>query len=126
MKLDMQLDADWEEDCCGKKDYDSPLISLSSRFWPKGGSFFEVNTATNEIKTGEDRPWIKPSAKSSLLLYYKDSKGISDYKILVSKEFEAETEEEVKQQVEAWAAEQYSKLVELALTHYADTVKDPL
>ncbi|HET6497261.1 MAG TPA: hypothetical protein VFH61_18085 [Thermoleophilia bacterium] len=95
-KAQAPLQAEWTPDCNGKQDYDADLLRLSTRYWPRGGGYmvwFE-----DRFEENEDRPEIKPSAHAALLL--QDTE-------LTSASFEAETEEEVKQLVEAWADEQW-------------------
>lgn len=94
-----ELDAEWTPDCSGKQDYDADLVSLSTRYWPRGGGFLMFSGG--EFQGNESRPEIKPSAKSSILVMGKE---------WVSADFEGETESEVKAQVEAWAAAQWDRI----------------
>jgi len=36
----------WTNDCQGKKDFDGPIVTLSSRYWPSGGGFSMLDTGT--------------------------------------------------------------------------------
>ncbi len=90
-KKKLKIDAEWTNDCQGKKDYDGNIISISSRYWP-----------SNYQSNG------KISAKSSLILRFSE---YPEYITLVSKEFNGDTEAEVKHNVEIWAQEQYNKIV---------------
>ena len=101
----MKLDAKWTQDCQGKQDYDAELVSLSTRYWPRGGGFFSFNTATGGFKENKDRPELLPSAHASILIQGER---------IVEADFEAETEGEVKARVEAWAQEKFY-LIERAL-----------
>lgn len=107
----MKLEAEWKDDCQGKKDYDANLVRLSSRYWPRGGGFHTYDSDTREWCGNESRPEIKPSAHASILLgpYTGDvdDTGVT----LAEAEFEAETEAEVKQQVEQWAQDQFERIV---------------
>lgn len=116
----MKLRAEWTDDCQGKKDYDGPIVSISTRYWPRGGGFFAVHRQGNNVTFEENdaRPEIKPSAKSALMLRFNDSDGDEDYLDLTSQEFEGETFEEVAAQVEAWAQEQMDKLVGILRAAY--------
>lgn len=108
----LTFEASWEDDCCGKKDYDGPICSISTRYWPRGGGHFVVhNIPGNPVKIegSEDRPEIKPSATSHLLINFAEDCGLEA--ILIEKDFEAESFEEVKQQVEAWAQQQMDRAV---------------
>ena len=100
----MKLNAEWTNDCCGKKDYDGDVLQISTRYWPRGGSCLMLDTAQPELGLHHVDDGSKPSAHSSLLLH-----GDGDYVTLTEKEFEAETFEEVAAQVEAWAQEQMDK-----------------
>ena len=99
-----KVPATWEDDCQGKKDYDAELVSLSTRYWPRGGGFSAI--IDGKWEHNRDRPYIKPSAKSAILLRLPDN----EYVELVAKKFEGESFEEVKKQVEQWAEEQYAKI----------------
>jgi hypothetical protein len=105
----MKLEAKWEDDCCGKKDYDGRILSISSRYWPRGGSALTFDTAHPELGLHKHDDGSKPSAKSSLLIWTGDG----DYETLAETDgyIEGETFEEVAAQVEAWAQEQMDKAV---------------
>jgi len=90
----------WTNDCGGKKNYDGPLVSVSSRFWPQGGGFLIFNNG--QFEDNETRPHIKPSANSTIYIGEKE---------VVSMDFEAETEKEVMDSVESWVQEQFEKIV---------------
>jgi hypothetical protein len=100
-----KLRAEWTNDCQGKKDFDGEIVSLSTRYWPRGGGFglmVRNEAGVLEIENNDARPEIKPSAKSSILL---------DGECVTSEEFDGETFEDVAAQVEAWAKEQHAKIV---------------
>jgi hypothetical protein len=108
----LRLQAEWTDDCQGKKDYDGDILSISTRYWPRGGGFFVLRNAGDGVAFEENdaRPYIKPSATSSLMLtYHKDGGG--DYVDLTEQSFEGETFEEVAAQVEVWAQEQMDRAV---------------
>lgn len=112
------LDAEWTDDCGGKKDYDGAIISISSRYWPRGGGFMLLDTSKPDAKWegGEKRPEIKPSAVSSLLL----NRDNGDYTELARQEFEGDSEENVKAQVEKWAQERMDEVVKMFQPKEAD------
>lgn len=110
----MKLQAEWTDDCQGKKDYDGDILSISTRYWPRGGGFWLVEIRPDGSWGDETRPHILPSAKSSLLLRHDDH----DYTTLVEQEFEAETQEEVQRQVEEWAQAQMDRVVAILRQHY--------
>jgi len=109
----LQPCAKWTPDCLGKWDYDGRLISISCRYWPRGGGMTIIDSITREFKTNSDLN-IKPSAIASIYLNFgiPDEYGFDDYKVLLEQEFEAETEQEVKQLVERWIQTQFDKIVE--------------
>lgn len=94
----MKLNAEWTDDCQGKKDYDGDILAISTRYWPG-------NRQANGFV----------SAKSSLIIRH----GKDDYAILTSKEFEAGTFEELAPQVELWAQEQMDKAVAVLKAAFA-------
>lgn len=104
-----KLDAKWTDDCQGKKDYDGEILSISTRYWPRGGGFhvFDRDNPKRGFQGNEARPQIRPSAQSQLVIYHAES----GYLTLVEQEFEAETQEEVQAQVEAWAQAQMDRAV---------------
>lgn len=121
MSKDIKLSAKWTDDCQGKKDYDGNIVCISTRYWPRGGGFmlFDPN-ADKKIQDNEDRPEIKPSAHSSICLV---DGGIDENVPLIEKEFEAETEDEVKESVEKWAAEEMKKIVDTLRNLYPTPTK---
>lgn len=114
----MTLIAQWTDDCQGKKDFDCEIVSLSTRYWPRGGGFFSFDTATRQFTENEDRPQIKPSAKAAILLDHTKEGGGTE---LVAQKFEGETFEEVAAQVEAWAKEQHAKITDAVRRLYSST-----
>ena len=94
--MDAEKITEWTQDCQGKQDYDADLVTLSSRYWPRGGGFHTYDSQKRAWEGNEARPEIKPSAASSIYVGEDE---------IVTAEFEADTEEEVKAQVETWAAE---------------------
>lgn len=98
-----RVPAEWTDDCQGKKDYDGDLVRLSTRYWPRGGGF---DIFSRESGWSNGSPDIKPSATSEIFIC---TAGID--LTLAKKEFEAETEAEVKSQVEEWADRQYQRIV---------------
>jgi hypothetical protein len=111
--------AKWTNDCQGKKDYDGRLIDISTRYWPAGGGFHMWDG--HEFKSSaETRPHVRPSATASILLRHgePDEYGSGDYLTLAERDFEGETEADVKAQVEAWVAEQFRAIAALVARHY--------
>lgn len=109
------LAAKWTDDCQGKKDYDGRILSISTRYWPRGGGFHLFDSRHPELglQNNETRPRIKPSATSSLVIWYLDENGCQDSLDIVSAEFKGETFEEINPQVEAWAQKQMDRAVSI-------------
>lgn len=95
-----EVGAEWTPDCCGKQDFDAALLSLSCRYYPRGGGIMNVTRTGNvfDFQTNSDTT-IRPSAICAIVW----GGGTLE---LTTQEFEADTEEEVKALVEAWAAQQ--------------------
>lgn len=113
----MKLGAEWTDDCQGKKDFDGDILSISTRYWPAGGGFSAIIPGRGWVDN--PCPDVKPSAKCSLILRHKD-----DYITLASKEFEGESFDAIKGQVEEYAQAEFSKLVDLLKLHYGDEEKE--
>jgi hypothetical protein len=106
------LDATWTDDAQGKKDYDGGIVSISTRYWPRGGSALVVTRTRTDvtIQDASARPAIPPSATSSLILHWE---GYPGYLTLTSADFAGETFAEVAAQVERWAQQQMDLVVGL-------------
>jgi len=112
----MKASAKWTDDCQRKKDYDGEILTISTRYWPRGGGMGIITHNKNgviSIETNSNQD-IKPSATSTICLNYGDD----DYLDLITEDFEAETETEVKNQVEKWVQEQFNSILELLKTKY--------
>lgn len=110
-----KIAAQWSDDCNGKKDYDGPILSLSTRYWPRGGGFMVFDTANPNLglRDSADAYDTCPSAASSLLLTIAtgdDPEDTTDL-FLAREEFEGETYEEVRQKVESWAQTQMDRVI---------------
>lgn len=105
----MTINAEWSDDCCGKKDYDAPVLSISTRYWPAGGSALVFDTATPEQGLRKYNDGSGPSAKSHLIINFAEDGGLDG--VLSEKEFKGQSIEEVCAQVEEWAQEQMNKAV---------------
>ena len=114
--------AEWTDDCQGKKDYDGPLLSISTRYWPstaeqaelaKTGLGFNFLNLTSGIGHFESLPYDKngfASARAALVLNTGEPES-GDYWTLVEAEFSAATGEEVRRQVEEWVKDQCNRIV---------------
>ena len=114
----MQPYAMWTDDCQGKKDFDGPLLSVSTRYWPGpgGGAAMLVHVGPEGGKI-DDLPYgSKPTAHSCIILNVgprEERDGGGDSLTWSEKEFEADTEAEVKAQVEAWVTAEMKKIVSM-------------
>jgi hypothetical protein len=90
--------ARWTDDCQGKKDYDGRLLDISTRYWP-----------------GSYRTDGRPSAAASILIRHGEpgESGYSDYITWREADFDGDTEQDVRGQVEAWVAEQFADVLRL-------------
>lgn len=104
-----RVPAEWTDDCQGKKDFDGKLVSLSTRYWPRGGGFSLFSRETG-WQDNDARPEIKPSAHATIYLGSTSDGFYDDAVKLADAEFEGETQEEVQRAVEAWAAEQFARI----------------
>ena len=95
--------AKWTDDCQGKKDFDGRLVSISTRYWP-----------SNYSKDG------RRSANASIVINHgePDQYGFADYLTIAEQDFNGETEEEVKRQVERWVNERLQEIAGLLMSHY--------
>ena len=111
--------ATWTDDCQGQKDFDGPLIWISTRYWPGpegGGSMLIENRPRALLKISTVPYGPKPSAHSAIHLRLGPAEaddGGGEYLVWREKEFEGNTETEVKTLVEAWCSEQMNDVVTL-------------
>lgn len=98
---------EWKPDCQGKWDYDCDLVSLSCRYWPRGGGFHALDTNKGYWAGNEARPEIRPSANAAICIGDLES---GPYEELAKAEFDGDTEAEVKTKVETWAKEMIARV----------------
>ncbi len=118
----MKIDAEWTDDCQGKKDFDGPVVCISTRYWPRGGGFhtFHLDSDGTLVSEGnEARPEIRAAATSEFLVNTRDDENL----VLATRDFEGETEAQVKAEVERWADEQYARIVEVLKTAFGVRVR---
>ena len=106
----MKVPAMWTPDCQGKQDFDGQLVSLSTRYWPRGGGFTLIASRGGGLEENDTRPQVRPSAHAKIYLGSTDNEFYGEAIKLCDIETEADTEEEVKAQVEAWVAEQFERI----------------
>lgn len=104
----LPVPAKWTPDCQGKQDFDGNLVTLSTRYWPRGGGFYVLSGAG--WQGDEARPEIRPSAHATIYLGSTDNDFYDDAVPLIEVALEGDTEDEVKARIEAWAAEQFSRV----------------
>ena len=114
----LKVPAEWTDDCQGKKDYDGHVVSISTRYWPRGGGI----STFSRTEGWRDNPFTdqKPSAKCAVYFRHGDPYPRGDGFDLIEKEFEGETFEEVKAQVEAWAEQQYNRVLSALRKEFAN------
>jgi len=108
----VRVPAKWTPDCQGKWDFDGSLVTLSTRYWPRGGGFHVMGPQTGGdfVPSSDIMPDVKPSAHATIYLgdvadeYYDDKVKLAEIEV------EADTEAEVKARVEEWVAEQYERI----------------
>ncbi len=105
-----RLDANWTDDCQGKKNYDGQIISIQSRFWP-----------TIDL-TNPDVRRILPSAKAAICIHFKSKQKSGEMTenqiILIEREFEDQSEEVVKEQVEVFCEYEFMKIANILSKFY--------
>lgn len=106
----MKIAAKWTDDCSGKKDFDGAILRISTRYWPRGGGFYVLDSSG--FHGNDARPEIKPSATSKIVLYHGEpTDGSYGRSVTLSeRDFEFETQEEVQSAVEAWADDQFRRI----------------
>ena len=100
----MKTTAKWTDDCCGKKDFDGEMLTVSSRYWPKGGSgmMFDTSNPTEGLRSYDDGSPC--SANSKILFHYTKENGDQDY-VVVAETGDYVTGaslEEVQAKIETW------------------------
>jgi hypothetical protein len=112
--MELMPRAEWTQDCQGKQDFDGPIISVSTRYYPGpgvGGSLV-LEAGSSEFKTIPYGP--QPSANSSILLRLgpkHKGDGGGDYYVWKTQDFTAPTESKTKALVEAWVTERMAEIV---------------
>jgi hypothetical protein len=122
--------ARWTDDCSGKKDFDGPIISVFTRYWPAGGSGMVYDTAHPELGLHPENNGAPASAHSEIVLRYYTAEGYAnpeddqgEYETLVEKEFKGGSGAEVRAQVVAWVHQQLIQIHLVLLSHYHPEVK---
>lgn len=115
----LKIAASWSDDCQGKKDYDGPILSVSTRYWPAGGHALIVNRTAEGVTMEQEANGRPAHASSAINLDLADG----DYLVLAMKHFEAPTFEEVAPQVEAWAQEQMDRVVRALTAEFGEPVE---
>jgi len=115
ISLPFKVAAEWTDDCQGKKDFDGPLLRVSTRYWPPAGQGGGMLVENGRVKSMSVpyRSDGRASAASSIVLYVRSSEGYGepDYIDLARRKFVGDTEEEVKRKVEAWVGKTTTRIV---------------
>lgn len=110
----MTPSATWTDDCQGKKDYDGPLLSICTRYWPSAqeqaaGNHVNLLTPAGNWVSHPYESSGRPSATASIILNHGDPE-LQAYTTWREQDFVADTQEEVKRQVEEWVQEQFNTI----------------
>jgi len=97
--MTLNVPAIWTNDCQGKKDFDGILVTLSTRYWP-------------------NRLGIKPSAKAEVYIGSTNDEFLDGVILLTEVKIEADSENEVKNQIENWASIQYNRIASILLKEF--------
>lgn len=103
---------EWKDDCFGKKDYDMDILSVSSRYWPSGGS--SLIYEKGNLQKYDDG--TLPCAISHILI--SDGNGDS-YPLISSGYIYGADFEEVAMKVEKWTQEQMGKAIQVLQEAFA-------
>lgn len=106
----------WTPDCQGKQDFDGPIISVSTRYYPGpgGGGFMQMDISNGSSVTTTQPYGPQPTAHAAIHLRVgprEEHDGGGNYLIWKQKEFAAETEAGVKAQVEAWTRDMMGEII---------------
>lgn len=117
----MRVPAEWTDDCQGKKDYDGELVSLSTRYWPRGGSHAVIQPGVGVVSDthSPERQHIRPHASASIYLGSTANAWYDKAVLLAECDFEAETQVDVQLAVEKWAAEQFARIEKVLRAEFA-------
>lgn len=108
----MTLTAKWFIGGTGHKAYDAPVCSITTQFWTRGCRRVAVHVnRLRKMKThaGTEPLQYKPAATCQLVFNFAEYTGSEG--VLIAEDFEAESVEEVRAQVEAWAQAQMDRAV---------------
>lgn len=94
----MKLGIKWTDDCQGKKDYDGDIVCISTRYWPPSREYGHKHTATCCVMIGDGYPNFNHHSM-----------------IIADKEFEGDSFEEIREQVEVWAQKQASHVYRILI-----------
>lgn len=100
----MKTTAKLTDDCCGKKDFDGEMLSVSSRYWPKGGSALAFDTSNPSAGLHHYDDGSACSANSKILFHYKKENGDQDYVVVAESGdyITGDSLEEVQAKIESW------------------------
>jgi hypothetical protein len=130
MQTQVPVPAIWTDDCQGKKDYDGSLVTLSVRYWPRGGSALVVERVGGHVQMTEGsdpgrQRRIPPSAHATIYLGSTRDEFYDAAVKLTEISVEAETEADVKEQVEAWAITQFLRIQRALQAEFSSTEPHP-
>lgn len=118
----LRHNAEWSNDCCGKKDFDGTAVSISTRYWPAGGSALVLDTESCDAGLKKLNDGSRSSAKASLILD-TESNPYGFLTLVESDYIEGDSFYEVQRKVEDWVQNEFDKLVNILSRHYV--IKKP-
>lgn len=98
--------AKWALDCQGKQDLDGEIICFSSRYWPSR-DYTPLGGAIT-----------KPCANCTIEIVINDEDGKRNTICIGAKEFEADTETQVKHDLEQWLRAEHKRIIQHVLELY--------
>lgn len=104
-----KLLAKWTDDCQGKKNYDGPVLVVSTRYWPPEGGFSTFDTTTGVFDHQPVRGGKHTATCSLDLIDAETDDEYGDHVSLIERDFSADTFEKLKSQVERFAQTQVDR-----------------
>ena len=107
---ELSLDAEWKDDCQGKKDFDGNILLLSTRFYSE----------SYHLRWPAKR---KMASAASGLYFAAKINDESEWITLYKKEFEGATDSEVKKAVEDWTKSVFQEISQVVIDHFKSKLR---
>ena len=110
----------WTNDCCGKKDFDGEMLTVSSRYWPKGGSGMAFDTEHPGRGLHRYDDGSQCSASSKILFHYTKENGDTDYLVVAETGdyITGATQEEVQTKIEDWVQKTTDRILRALIREF--------